>query len=212
MSNQKSEFDLEMNTTRLEAFSDGVFAIAITLLIIEVKVPSHEALEHQTLMEYIYHAWPKYFAYVFSFINLGIYWANHHYLFKLFKRTDHYFNLLNVFFLMTIAFFPYPAGILGEYVMEEAHRKGAITFYTFSIWLPAFSWLLIWLYAKHKRRLTDHRLSDKFLKRLTNQYVISNLLYIFSFLISLVNPLAAMAVSVSLTLLYLLPPKKPEYH
>src|SRR4051794_12283451 len=120
---EPKELDLEASTTRLEAFTDGVFAIAITLLIIEIKVPSHAELEKESLLQYIYHQWPKYFAYVFSFINLGIYWANHHYLFRLFKRTDHYFNLLNVFFLMTISFFPYPAGILGEYIMEEGHRK-----------------------------------------------------------------------------------------
>jgi uncharacterized membrane protein len=211
MAEKQSEFDIEMNTTRLEAFSDGVFAIAITLLIIEIKVPSHETLEKQTLMQYILNEWPKYFAYIFSFINLGIYWANHHYLFKLFKRTDHYFNLLNVLFLMTIAFFPYPAGILGEYIMDPEHRQTAITFYTFSIWLPAISWFLIWFYAKHKRRLVDHRLTDEFIRKLTRQYTFSNMLFMFSFLISLVNPVAGMSVCAGITILYLFPPKKPEY-
>jgi len=211
MSETKGSFNLEMTTTRLEAFSDGVFAIAITLLIIEIKVPSHDTLKEETLMQYIFHHWPKYFAYVFAFINIGIYWVNHHYFFKLFERTDHVFNLLNVFFLMTIAFVPYPAGILGEYIMEVEHRESAISFFIFSMWIPAFAWLLMWLYAGHKKRLTDPRLSETFTKKLTRLYFLSNALYIFSFLISLVNPVAGIAVSMGLTLLYLLPPMKPEY-
>src|SRR4249919_3075461 len=106
----------EKGTARLEAFSDGVFAIAITLLILEIKVPGAEELKHTSLTKYLSDQWPKYFAYVFSFLVLGIYWTNHHYLFKLYKRTDHWFNLLNVFFLMTISFLPFPSAILGEYI------------------------------------------------------------------------------------------------
>src|SRR5688500_3856983 len=162
MSETKGSFNLEMTTTRLEAFSDGVFAIAITLLIIEIKVPSHDTLKEETLMQYIIHHWPKYFAYVFAFINIGIYWVNHHYFFKLFERTDHVFNLLNVFFLMTIAFVPYPAGILGEYMVEPARRKSAMSLFMFSMWLPAFACLLIVLYASHEQRLTEGRLSESF--------------------------------------------------
>jgi uncharacterized membrane protein len=207
---EPKELDLEASTTRLEAFTDGVFAIAITLLIIEIKVPSHAELEKESLLQYIYHQWPKYFAYVFSFINLGIYWANHHYLFRLFKRTDHYFNLLNVFFLMTISFFPYPAGILGEYIMEEGHRKAAIMFYTFAIWLPAIGWFCIWSYAC-KRKIIDHRLTTDFVRKTNKLFLISNILYLLSFLLSMAQPIAAIILSIALTFLYSIPPKKPEY-
>ncbi len=212
MSENKSQPGFELSTPRLEAFSDGVFAIAITLLIIEIKVPSHEDLKNQSLMQYIWQQWPKYFAYVLSFIIIGIYWANHHYLFKLFKKTDHLFNLLNVFFLMAIAFLPYPTGVLGDYIIVPEHAKSAVSFYAFAIWIPAFAWLLIWLYAKHKRRIVDHKLTDQFLNFLTKQYIISNFLYITAFLVSLVNAVVSILICVGLTLLYLLPPKRPEYH
>lgn len=211
MSESKKDFNLEVTTSRLEAFSDGVFAIAITLLIIEIKVPSEETLKHQSLMHYLWLQWPKYFAYVLSFVIIGIYWANHHYLFRLFKRTDHAFNLLNVFFLMTIAFLPYPTGILGDNVITIEHAKPAVTFYAFAIWLPSFGWLLIWLYAKHKKRIVDHKLTDRFVHFLTRQFIISNFLYIAAFLVSLVSPVGSIAICIGLTLLYLLPPKKPEY-
>src|SRR3981081_2973750 len=108
----------ESSTSRLETFSDGVFAIAITLLILEIKVPSAETLRHQTLAHYLLEQWPKYFAYCLSFLIIGIYWANHHYLFKLFKRTDHYFNLINIAFLLSIAFLPYTTDVLGEFITD----------------------------------------------------------------------------------------------
>ena len=206
-----SENYSELSTSRLEAFSDGVFAIAITLLIIEIKVPTHDDLENQSLLHYIWQQWPKYFAYFLSFLIIGIYWANHHYLFKLFKKTDHVFNLLNVFFLMTIAFLPYPTGVLGDYIITAEHAKSAVSFYAFAIWLPAFAWLLIWLYARHKRRIVDHRLTDRFVTALTQQYYLSNLFYISAFLISFYSAVLSITICVGLTLLYLLPPKKPEY-
>ena len=212
MSETKPITSFEVTTNRLEAFSDGVFAIAITLLIIAIKVPSHEDLKDQSLMHYVWQQWPKYFAYILSFVMIGIYWANHHYLFKLFKRTDHVFNLLNVFFLMTIAFLPYPTGVLGDFINSTEHEKPAVSFYAFAIWLPAFSWLLMWLYAKNKRRIVDHALTARFIKTLTLQYLLSNILYVSAFLVSLMSPMASIIICVGLTLLYLLPPKKPEYH
>jgi hypothetical protein len=112
---------------------------------------------------------------------------------------------------MTIAFFPYPSGILGDYIMISEQAKPAVTFYAFSIWLPAFAWLLIWLYAKHKGKLIDHRLSARFIATLTWQYFLSNVLYISAFLVSLFNEVFSIIICVGLTLLYLLPPKKPEY-
>jgi TMEM175 potassium channel family protein len=210
MSETKPITSFEVTTNRLEAFSDGVFAIAITLLIIEIKVPSHDELKSQSLMTYILQLWPKYFAYILSFVMIGIYWANHHYLFRLFRRTDHVFNLLNVFFLMTISFLPFPTDVLGDYIMNAEQEKHAVTFYALAIWMPAFAWLLIWLYAKY-RRIIDPRLTPRFVKVLTMQYGLSNVLYGSAFLVSLMSPIGSIIICVGLTLLYLLPPKKPEY-
>src|SRR5262249_13474245 len=81
-----------LGTERIEAFSDGVFAIAITLLILEVKVP-HAGDPGFSLARALLRLWPQYLAYVLSFVMIGIYWANHHYVFKLYARTDHVFNL-----------------------------------------------------------------------------------------------------------------------
>ena len=196
---------------RVEAFSDGVFAIAITLLVIEIKVPSHSDLLNESLAQHLLHYWPKYAAYVFSFFTIGIFWANHHHWLKLFRKNNHAFNLLNVFFLMCVSFLPFPTAVLGDYITDPGQKQTAVTFYTIGIFLPAVGWLISWLYASHNKRLLDERLSPKYVRYLTRLYVISNCLYFSAIIISLFNPNAAIVVTILLAFLYLIPPKKPQY-
>ena len=108
-------------TSRLEAFSDGVFAIAITLLILEVKVP--HAGTGESLRTALLRLWPSYLGYVISFVTLGIMWTNHHAMFTYIRRTDRYFLIVHVFFLMCISFLPFPTAVLAEYF----ERPGATT-------------------------------------------------------------------------------------
>ena len=206
-----TQLDLAMSTTRIEAFSDGVFAIAITLLIIEIKVPDREMLHSHTLAYYIKQQWPKYLAYIFSFIVIGIYWANHHHFFKLFVKADHTFNLLNVFFLMAVAFLPFPTGVFGEFISDRLHRETAVSFYALGVFLPSFMWMVIWLYGSHKKRLTHPRLKPKFISKLTIIYIVSNIFYALAVVLSFFNMMASLIVIILLTLVYLLPPKKPEF-
>ena len=211
MTDHASETTSPLSTQRLEALSDGVFAIAITLLILEIKIPGSGELQHQPLSEYLLKQWPKYFAYVFSFFIIGIYWANHHYIFRLYKRTNHVFNILNIIFLMTISFLPFPTAIFGEYINDAPHRSTAVSFYALGIFMPAVVWFTMWLYGSYKKRLIDHRLNDRFVNCLTRQFLISNIFYLLGLVISFFSPLGSIAVSVLMTLVYLLPPKKPDY-
>jgi len=203
--------DAENSMQRVEAFSDGVFAIAITLLVIEIKVPSHSELEHASLTQLLLKSWPKYAAYVFSFFTIGIFWANHHHWLKLFRKSDHVFILLNVFFLMCISFLPFPTAVLGDYITNPEQKQTAVTFYTIGIFLPAIGWLIMWLYASHKKRLLNERLSPAYVRYLTRLYLISNSAYFGAIIISLINPNAAIIVTIILAFLYLFPPKKPKY-
>ena len=198
-------------TQRLEAFSDGVFAIAITLLILEVRVPHTDAGGTLRLGQALRELWPSYFAYVLSFVHVGIYWANHHSLYKLYVKVDHVFNLLNVFFLMGISFVPFPTAVLAQHLMNPASRHSAIGFYVLGMLLPAVGWLACWLYASWGFRLLDPRLDPRFVRSLTQQFLLSNLFYAISLWISCWNARLALAICVGLTMLYLLPPKKPIY-
>jgi len=214
MSHNKKQH--ELTTQRIEAFSDGVFAIAITLLVLEIRVPNvleagGVATEPTSLAAALLGLWPSYFGYVFSFVMIGIYWANHHHIFSLYQRTDHYFVLLNVLFLMFISFVPFPTAVLAEYIDQPIQRQTAVTLYTIGLLLPAIAWLSMWLYASRGHHLIDRDLDPQFVRRLTRQFILSNIFYLIAFLLSLWNGTAGMVVCVALSFIYLLPPPKPRY-
>jgi uncharacterized membrane protein len=193
---------------RIETFSDGVFAIAITLLIIEIGVPHLEAGD--SLGEALADLWPSYGAYVLSFGTIGIWWANHHSFFRLFLRSDHFFLMLNVIFLASIAFVPFPTAVLGEYLSDDSERQAAVGFYVLGFLFPAIGWLAIWLYG-NARGLVDERLHPGYVRLLTAQYAFSNAVYGSALLLSLWSAWLALGICVGLTLLYLVPPRRPKY-
>ncbi|HVY56249.1 MAG TPA: TMEM175 family protein [Xanthobacteraceae bacterium] len=200
----------ERETGRLEAFSDAIFAIAITLLILDVKLPPSEG--NANLLGSLLALWPSYFALVFSFVIIGIYWSNHHYIFKLFRNTDHIFNLLHLLFLLTISILPFPTRVLADYIESEQNRMTGVAFYTLALLLPAAAWFAIWAYARWGSEIVDPKLQEKFLRRLTFQYGASVVLYLLAFVLTIaVNVWAGLALAIGLTLLYLLPPPRPLY-
>ena len=106
------------DTARLETFSDGVFAIAATLLILEVHRRGHGSVTHELL-----HAWPSYAAYAISFLTIGIIWVNHHTVFQQIGRVDRTFLFINVVFLMVIAFSPFPTRVLARAPAPRLARR-----------------------------------------------------------------------------------------
>jgi uncharacterized membrane protein len=207
---EEGDPSVAIGTERIEAFSDGVFAIAITLLILEVKVP-RGGEPGFSLERALLRLWPQYLAYVLSFVVIGIYWANHHYVFKLYLRTDHVFNLLNVLFLLTISFLPLPTAVLGDFALQPTERGTAGTFYALGLLLPAISWTLMWLYASNGERLIDPRLEPAFVRKLTRQYLSSVGLYLLALFAIRVKFEVGITICVTLTLFYLLPPPRPVY-
>ena len=122
------------STTRLEAFSDGVFAIAITLLILEIKTPSRIGiLASGGLSHALAGNWESYVAYVMSFALIGVFWINHHSLFEYIKRTNRGVMLANLALLMCISFLHYPTAILAENLGDPGSRAVATAFYGLSL-------------------------------------------------------------------------------
>lgn len=138
-----------MNKSRVEAFSDGVFAIAITLLVLTVAEPrSYRDLAHQLGRQ-----WPSLAAYVVSFAVIGIMWINHHSIFVNLQQVDRGLLYLNLLLLMTIAFLPYPTGVLGQALAKGQGARTAAVVYGAAMVLNACAWSWLWLYASRHRRL-----------------------------------------------------------
>ena len=197
------------HTGRIEAFSDGVFAIAITLLIIEIGVP-HATLT-ESLSEKLVHLWPSYLGYAISFLVIGTVWANHHNRFRLISRSDHVLLFLNVLFLMCVAFIPFPTALLAEYIREEEHRITAVAVYSGTLAVTAVFFTLLWLYAAGNYRLVDRRVDPSLLRAMTRRYVLGMLLYVAAFALAFVSAAASLALIVILALIFVLPePERPR--
>ena len=133
-----------LSTTRLEAFSDGVFAIAITLLILEVRVPERRDIgEGRQLLTALADLWPAYLAYGTSFVAILIMWVNHHIIFEHVRRTDHPLFLLNGLLLLCITFMPFPTALLAEYLGHPGQRLAAAV-YAGSFVVIAIVFNLLW--------------------------------------------------------------------
>jgi uncharacterized membrane protein len=196
------------HTQRVEAFSDGVFAIAITLLIIEIGVPHVESDE--SLGDALWHLWPSYGAYALSFISIGIYWVNHHAFLRLFHSTTHVFLMVHVVFLMAIAFLPFPTAVLGEYLKDDVHRQDAVSLYTLGLLLPAIGWFAVWWYGQF-RGLLDDSLHPRYVRFANWQYLFSVVVYATAFGISFIEPWVALGLCAVTTGVYIFPPRRPQY-
>ncbi|MGW2645318.1 TMEM175 family protein [Streptomyces sp. NPDC001393] len=141
---------------RVEAFSDGVFAIAITLLILDIKVP--KAGEHGGLWEALGAQWPSYAAYVVSFLVIGIMWVNHHQLFSYVTRVDRTLMFLNLLVLMVVAAVPWPTSLLAEYLREGAEAShAAAAVYSLVMVAMALTFQALWWHLTRTGHLFDAR-------------------------------------------------------
>ncbi|MEV6837013.1 TMEM175 family protein [Streptomyces sp. NPDC051133] len=140
---------------RVEAFSDGVFAIAITLLVLDIKVP--RAGEHGGLWQALGAQWPSYAAYVVSFLVVGIMWVNHHQLFSYVARVDRTLMFLNLLVLMVVAVVPWPTAMLAEYLREDTASHVAAAVYSLVMVTMALAYQALWWHLTRTGHLFDAR-------------------------------------------------------
>ncbi len=200
-----SEADEANNTARLEAFSDGVFAVAITLLALELKVPPRSSLTVESdLIHTLLDAWPAWFAFGTSFLSILIVWINHHNIFKVIHHTDQTFLLLNGLLLFTVTTIPFATALLGEYI-EHPQQRTATVIYVGSFLLMAIAFHFVW-----RRAITDGRLlhqnADAFgVYRTTRTFLFGLGTYAFLFVLAFISPVASLVLSFALTVFFALP-------
>ncbi|MBA2712872.1 MAG: DUF1211 domain-containing protein, partial [Rubrobacteraceae bacterium] len=115
-----------MSTNRTEAFSDGVFAIAATLLVLELKIPHAES---GGLLGALLEQWPSYATYVVSFLTIGIIWVNHHAILDRTRRVNRALLFINLIFLMVVAAIPFPTAVFADYLKEGHDERLAAAIY-----------------------------------------------------------------------------------
>jgi uncharacterized membrane protein len=191
------------DTQRLEAFSDGVFAIAITLLIIEIGVPHVE--DGASLTDALLDLWPSYFGYLVSFLTIGVMWINHHQMFKDIERIDHTVLVLNLLLLLGIAFVPFPTAVIAEYIGTSDYRLEAALAYGATFVVIATFFDALWLYAATGRRLIDAHVSDARVQSRTRRYLPGPLYYAVPMALAFINPWITLGLYAALAAFWFLP-------
>ncbi len=142
----------QKETARIEAFSDGIFCVAITLLAIEIGIEAKQNETNAGLLHSLSEKWPIVAAYVISFVNVLLAWIGHHSLFKNLRNTNTAVMVSNGLLLMLIALVPFPTKTLGLFLLTGAF-KAAVIFYTGYFVLISIAFRLLWYAASHKRIL-----------------------------------------------------------
>lgn len=180
------------STDRLEIFSDGVIAIAITLLILDVRLPTAKegALWHDLGSH-----WPTYVAYVLSFAVVGIIWVAHHSMFQRIGHADRGLLFWNLFLLLGIAFVPFPTSLLAEYVQEggsNAHAATAV--YSATMTLIGLAFLAIWIHLARHPDLLEDQADAANLHRSIRRSLVSPIVYGLTIVLAFISPPACLAV------------------
>jgi uncharacterized membrane protein len=184
----------EKETGRLEAFSDGVFAIAITLLALELKVPHFDAGGNMAakLLAGLDGQWPSYFAFVTSFFTVLIMWVHHHAIFRLVQRVDATLLFANGLLLMLVTVVPFPTAVVAEYLRTPA-AGAACTFYAgFFVLISMGFWILLW--AAFRQSVLDPDASPATIARLRKSYRLGPPLYLAATVGGLFSPWLAMGI------------------
>ena len=196
-----AEPSVSSDTARLETFADGVMAIAITLLILEVHVPLGEG----SLTSALALEWPSYAGYVVSFLTIGIIWVNHHQMFKLIGRVTHGFLMLNVIFLMTIAFLPFPTALVADYIRVPDSRKAATVVYGLTMIAIAVMFNVVWRSASRNGRLLVPGVDKAGVERISRSYLGGPIAYTVTTLLAFVSPFLSLGLFAAIALYWLLP-------
>ena len=198
------------NLERLGAFCDGVFAIAITLLILEIRVPAADAVARAGLWRELGSRWPSYGAYALSFAIIGIMWANHHNIFRYIGRSNHVFVMLNIGLLMGTAFLPYPTAVLAAYLPVPGARTAATVLYGGTLTFTAILFNAVWRYAAAGRRLLRPEADARLVAWVSREYLFGPVLYAGATLIAFASVWVSLGIHAVLAALYFLPnPSRP---
>jgi uncharacterized membrane protein len=183
---------------RLEAFSDGVFAVAITLLVLELNVPAGDHLWHQLKGE-----WPSFAAFFVSFWVIGIIWVNHHGVLDHLKRANRAVLYLNLLVLMTVVFIPFSTALLAEHLKSGADESVAAAVYSAAFLAMGVAFGSLWTYITRHRDLLGVELSDDEVRRRSVAFTIGNPFYAVAVIMAFISPAVVLVIIGALAVYYM---------
>jgi uncharacterized membrane protein len=189
---------LKETTTRVEAFSDGVFAIAITLLILEIKIPHAGAEEH--LWTALTGLWPSYLAFLLSFFVIMVMWVNHHELIRMIEAVDYPFFFANGLVLLTVTFVPFPTAVLAEH-LNTPEAGAAMAFYCATFIPHSLTWSLL-LYTIRRGNLFKPECTEEEISRIRKAYSVGPAVYLVATVVAFYQPWLGLAINLALWILW----------
>ena len=210
---QENTSGAQRGLSRFEGFSDAVFAIALTLLIVEIKVPGSPDGPHgyADLAKAMAEQWREHLALILCYVVIGAYWLQHHYSGRIYARSDHWFSAINLLFLLAIVVVPYPIRAWCFHLGTRFESTGALTLVA-GLALIACTWMAKWFYGMSGRRVMDERLAPDFLRQMTRRYGFATLIQIAALPIVIAAPRPGVAVALLCVAFFLLPQPKPRYN
>jgi uncharacterized membrane protein len=199
--------------SRFEGFTDAVFAIALTLLIVEIKPPgAHDGPQGYTsLVDAMAEQWREHLALLLCYVTIGAYWLQHHYTGRIYARSDHVFSLINLLFLLAIVVVPYPIRIWCFHLGTRFEPTAAVTL-TVALALTAVAWMMKWFYGMSGgRRVMDERLAPDFLKQMTRRYGIATAIQIVAVPVAIASPRIGAGMALLTVAWFLIPQPSPRY-
>ncbi len=196
-------------TARMEAFADGVFAIAFTLPIVEIILPAIDrpgALLGADLAALA----SAYAGYMIASAVIGLYWVQHHFSGAIYRTTGHWFLIATVLFLTVIGFIAFPARVLAEHFADPAARGAASLFWVASLAAASWSWLLKWTVGSYRGQV-DTRLEPAYVARLNRRFWLLAAVNLAALLLALFSWELGLALSTLAFLTLFIPPATPRY-
>jgi len=191
-----------LSTSRIEALTDGVFAVVMTLLVLDLKVPLVPGPEAAAeLPSKLLELWPKLLSFALSFVIASIYWVGHHNQFHFIRRTDRVLLWINLLFMLCVALIPFSSGLLGDYPGQQI----AVVVYGVNLICVGCVLYGHWWYATTAQGLVDHDIDPRVVRLAKRRILIAPVAYALAIILSSFGPALSLAIYLLVPVVYIVP-------
>lgn len=190
-----------ITTARIETLTDGVFAIVMTLLAFDMRVPVEEQVEQLGLWGALVQLAPNLLSYIITFVILGVFWVGHHNQYFYIRRADRPLLWINIFFMMAVALLPFSAGVFSRYGADRT----SILVYNANLILSGLLLFLHWWYATRDSHLLNHEIEPSVRHLVYRRILTPPVLYLLAIFVSLLNVELSVIIDILVPILYVLP-------